>query len=60
MRDLEFKKWPYRGSIEFEAGYKYAAGIPWLFKHTYISDTVPKNWEQAKVMDDLFDLAKGY
>lgn len=51
------KRWPSRGDIEWENSYKFQAGIPWVYRRTYIDEIVPKNEGQAQVMDDLFDLA---
>ena len=51
------RRWPYHGAIEFEDSYKISAGIPWVFRHTYIDTTEPKNVDQAQVIDDLFALA---
>lgn len=52
------KLWPSRGELEWETPYKTQMGLPWNMRKTYISETVPKNAEQAQVMDDLYDLAK--
>jgi len=58
MQENEFKTWPYRSRIQFANSVKAQAGIPWIFKDTYIDKTIPKNWEQAYIMDSLLDLAK--
>ena len=58
MQGYEHRTWPKRGPIVFEDSYKEGAGIPWLFRKTYIDTTQPKNWEQAQIMDDLYDLAR--
>lgn len=55
--DYGIKKWPSRGDVEWENSYKYNAGLPWIYRHTYIDEIVPKNEGQAQVMDDLYDLA---